>query len=100
MLANTALHCSTAGTSTNQIYGGDPWDNQQLTFKCVICGPMYIMANWGEGYRVVNSFTKGDRFYVGYAGGYSQQEGADRCTPCNATGRTGYSWRGLACNAT
>jgi hypothetical protein len=88
---NAALHCSPAGTSTNLNYGRDPIE-QSLIFMCPTCGPMYEMVNYGDG----RGYMLGSR---GYPGGYSQ-DGAARCTLCNATGQSGYSWRGLACNAT
>jgi hypothetical protein len=89
---DAALYCSPAGTSTNLNYGRDPLE-QPLNFKCLTCGPMYEMVNYGDG----GGYLMSNR---GCPGGYSQLEGAASCTLCNATGTSGYSWRSLACNAT
>jgi hypothetical protein len=88
----TLLLCvlrSPPGTSSNQHTDGKPppQPGLQLNWFCAPCRPMFT---YNELSGVQNI----------HPGGAAVGAGAVACSPCSPKGATGWSWRGLACNAT
>ncbi|WIA13906.1 hypothetical protein OEZ85_002477 [Tetradesmus obliquus] len=89
----TACEKCPAGTSSNQNTNGDnatKWGTQ-LHWLCASCRPMFTWSSFFGVFSVI-------------PGGAAPEPGAAECTPCTANttnaNSTGFSWRGLACNAT